>query len=37
MDSELIMIRKSKLGCGDMILKLCSDCIFGMIMLFSQR
>ena len=29
--------RKSKLGCGDMILKLCSDCIFGIIMLFGQR
>ena len=29
--------RKSKLGCGDMILKLCSDCIFAIIMLFGQR
>ena len=34
MGPGLIMVRKGSLGCGDMILEVCSDCIFGLMMLF---
>ena len=33
MDFDLIMVRKSRPGCDNMILEVCSDCIFRRMML----
>ena len=37
MDSKLIMVRKSGLGCSDMILEVCYDCFFGIMILFGEQ
>ena len=34
MNFELIMVRKSRLSCDAMILEVCFDSIFGIVMLF---